>query len=125
MPRIAINNIEKLEMELSDGTIKEALFNYDAIKIFAREFGNIDEEESMNKPYDFAAKILYSGMKVLDKSVTLEEAEMLLIGGGDPLMREVTNSLVDNFMSNATEEQKEIFMKEADRYIKELMSKAN
>ena len=125
MARVKISNIEKLEMELSDGTIKEALFNADAIKIYGREFGNINEEELMNKPYDFAAKILYSGMKALDKSVTIEEAKMLLIGGGDPLMREVVNNLVDNFMFNATEEQKDIFMKEADSYAKELMSKAN
>ncbi len=122
MPRIAIKNIEKLEMELPDGIIKEALFNNDAFKMFIREFGSINEEELMNKPYDFVAKILYCGMKVLDTSATIEEAERLLIGGGDLLMREVTSSLIGNFMSNASEQEQELFIKEVDNYTKKLIN---
>ena len=89
MARVQINKIEKLEMELPDGTIKEALFNLEAIKIYRDEFGEIVEEEMLNKTYDFVSKILYCGMKVLDQSVTIDEATALVIGGGAALVEEI------------------------------------
>lgn len=69
MARVSIKPIEPLEMEFADGTIKEALFNNEAFIIFTEEFGPIDkliETELKEKPYDFTAKILYCGMKVMD-----------------------------------------------------------
>lgn len=125
MARVQINKIEKLEMELPDGTIKEALFNLEAIKIYRDEFGEIVEEEMLNKPYDFVSKILYCGMKVLDQSVTIDEATALVIGGGAALVEEILKILVDNYISVATDEQKNLFWQEVNKYTEKLMANGN
>ena len=68
--------------------LKKALFNNEAFILYTEEFGSIDksiQEELKDKPYDFTAKILYCGMKVLDRAVTLDEARSILIGGGGNL----------------------------------------
>lgn len=124
MARVSIKPIEPLEMEFADGTIKEALFNNEAFIIFTEEFGSIDkliETELKNKPYDFVAKILYCGMKVMDKTVTLDEAKSILISGGEKLMEAIVNLLIDNFMSTADETAKKNFYKEVERVNKQLM----
>jgi hypothetical protein len=124
MARVSIKPIEPLEMEFADGTIKEALFNNEAFIIYTEEFGSIDksiEKELKKKPYDFTAKILYSGMKVMDKTVTLEEARAILVGGGSGLMEAITNLLIDNFMTTADEDSKKKFMKEVEKINKKLM----
>lgn len=121
MARIAIKPIEPLEMEFSDGTIKEALFNNEAFIIYTDEFGKLDEEkleELKNKPYDLVARFLYCGMKVVDKNTTLEEARSITIGGGEVLATEILNSIVDNFMVSADENSKKKFLKEVERFNK-------
>lgn len=126
MAKITIKPIEKLEMEFVDGTIKEALFNNEALLIFGKEFGSLDEwveKELAVRPYDFVAKILYSGMAVIDKSVTLDEAKSILIGGGEPLMAQIVNLLIDNFMATANEEQKKAFYKEVEKFNKQFQDK--
>lgn len=124
MARVSIKPIEPLEMEFADGTVKEALFNNEAFIIFTDEFGSIDElmeTELKDKPYDFISKILYSGMKVTDRRVTLDEAKSIVIGGGEPLMNEITNLLIDNFMATADEDSKKKFFKEAEKINKKLI----
>ena len=124
MAKLSIRRVEPLEMEFEDGTIKEALFNNEAFIMYTEEFGSIDEaieNEIKTKPYDFAAKILYCGMKVMDRSVTLEEAKSILIGGGTPLMEAVSNLLIDNFMSTADEDLKKKFFKEIEKFNKRIM----
>lgn len=124
MARISIKPIEPLELEFSDGTIKGALFNNEAFVLFADEFESMDDlikTELKNKPYDFVAKILYCGMKVIDKSITLDEAYSIVIGGGEPLAMEIINSTVDNFMLVADEESKKKFHKEVEKITKKLM----
>lgn len=124
MARVSIRPIEPLEMEFADGTIKEALFNNEAFIIYTDEFGKFDDEtiQAMkDKPYDFTAKILYSGMKVLDKTVTLEEARAIVVGGGEGLAAEVTNLMIENFMLVSNEETKKKFMKEVEKISKQLM----
>lgn len=109
MARISIKRIEPLELEFADGTIKEALFNNEAFILFADEFGSMDDlikTELKDKPYEFVAKILYCGMKVLDKTITMQEAYSITVGGGEPLAMEIINSTVDNFMLIADEESK-------------------
>lgn len=117
MARVIIKPIEPLEMEFADGTIKEALFNNEAFILYTEEFGSIDESietELKEKPYDFTAKILYCGMKVMDRSVTLDEAKSILIGGGTPLLETISNLLIDNFMTTADEESKKKFLKQVE-----------
>lgn len=125
MARISIKPIEPLEMEFADGTVKKALFNNEAFIIFTEEFGSIDKliaTELKNKPYEFTAKILYSGMKVIDKTVTLGEAEAILISGGNALMEMIANLLIDNFMVTADEDSKKKFFAEVKK-INKLLAK--
>ena len=121
MARVSIRPIEPLEMEFADGTIKEALFNNEAFILYTEEFGSIDksiQEELKDKPYDFTAKILYCGMKVLDRAVTLDEARSILIGGGNSLMEAVANLLIDNFMATADDNSKKKFLREVEKFNK-------
>jgi len=124
MPRISIKPIEPLEMEFADGTIKEASFNNEAFIIFTEEFGAIDdyiETELKNKPYDFAAKILYCGMKVLDRTVTLDEAKSIVVRGGIQLLETIANLLIDNFMATADENAKKKFLQEVEKINERLL----
>ena len=121
MARVSIRPIEPLEMEFADGTIKEALFNNEAFILYTEEFGSIDDSiinELKVKPYDFTSKILYCGMKVIDRSVTLDEAKSILVGGGTALMETISNLLIDNFMSTSNEETKKKFFKEIEKFNK-------
>lgn len=124
MARVLIRPIQPLELEFADGTIKEALFNNEAFVIYTDEFGKLDVEkleELKDKPYDLVARFLYCGMKVVDKSVTLDEAKSITIGGGEPLATEILNSVIDNFMVTADEESKKKFLKEVEEFNKALM----
>lgn len=124
MARISIRPIQPLELEFTDGTIKEALFNNEAFVIYADEFGalNIESLEDLkDKPYDLVARFLYCGMKVMDKSITIEEARSITIGGGEPLAIEIINSVIENFMVTADEGSKKKFLMEAEKLNKALM----
>ncbi len=123
MARISIKPIEPLELEFADGTTKEALFNNEAFIIYTDEFGKLDVEElkeMKDKPYDLVSRFLYCGMKVIDKTVTMEEARSITIGGGEPLAVEIINSVVDNFMTTADEGSKKKFLTEVERFNKAL-----
>ena len=125
MARISIRPIEPLELEFADGTIKKALFNNEAFILFAEEFGSMDDlikTELKNKPYDFVAKILYCGIKVIDKTITIDEAYSITLGGGEPLAMEIINSTVENFMLIADEETKKKFHEEVETMTKKLMA---
>lgn len=124
MARVSIKLIEPLEMIFADGTIKEALFNNEAFIIYTDEFGKLDVEklkELKDRPYDLISRFLYCGMKVIDKSITLEEARTITIGGGEDLATEILNSVIDNFMANSDEESKKKFLKEAEKFTKAMM----
>ena len=126
MARVLIKPIEPLELEFADGVVKEALFNNEAFIIFTEEFGDIDDlikEELKDKPYDFAAKILYSGMKVVDRTVTKEEARAIVVGGGEELLREITRLLIDNFMITADDDSKKKFLEEVRKINQSLLGK--
>ena len=123
MARVSIKQIEPLEMEFADGTVKEALFNNEAFILYTEEFGSIDESietELKTKPYDFTAKILYCGMKVMDKTVTLDEAKSILVGGGTPLLETISNLLIDNFMATSNDDSKKKFFQEVEKINKRL-----
>ena len=114
MAKITIKPVEPLEIEFADGTKIYAIFNNEALIQFTEEFGDItkmiDDGEVENKPYDFAAKLLYCGIKVYDKSITLEEAMKIVVAGGEPLLMEITALLIDNFMAVADEDSKKKFL---------------
>jgi len=123
MPKVSIKPIEPLVMEFADGTTKEALFNNEAFIIYTEEFGKLDIEElkeMKDKPYDLVARFLYCGMKVMDKTVTFEEAKAITVGGGEQLAVEIMNCVIDNFMATADEEAKKKFLTEVERFNKAL-----
>jgi len=123
MARVSIKPIEPLELEFADGTVKEALFNNEAFVIYTDEFGKLDVEElkeMKDKPYDLVSRFLYCGMKVIDKTVTLEEARSITIGGGEALAVEIINSVTDNFMATADENSKKKFLVEVEKFNKAL-----
>lgn len=118
MARISIKKVEPLEMEFEDGVVKEALFNNEAFIIYADEYGKLDArtlDKLKDKPYDLISRFLYCGMKVMDKSVTTDEARSITIGGGEPLAEEVLNSVIENFMAVADEDSKKKFFKEVEK----------
>ena len=114
MAKITIKPIEPLEIEFADGTTVLAIFNNEALIHFTEEFGDltemIDNGEIENKPYEFAAKILYCGIRIYDKSITLTDAKRIVISGGEPLLMEITGLLIDNFMAVADEDSKKKFL---------------
>ena len=123
MARVTIKPIEPLELEFADGTVKEALFNNAAFVIYPEEFGKLDIEElkeMKDKPYDLVSRFLYCGLKVLDKTVTLDEAKSITIGGGEALAVEIINSVTGNFMATADENSKKKFIAEVEKFNKAL-----
>ena len=119
MARVSVKPVEPLEIEFADGTIKTAVFDIQAFILFTEEFGPLDEvmeEELKEKPYEFASKLLYCGLKKLDRSVTLEEAQSIAISGGEPLLAEIIRLMIDNFMNSADEESKKKFLLKVREY---------
>lgn len=110
--RISIKRIEPLVLVFEDGTEKEAVFNNEALINLALEFGDINTllEAELTKPMELASKILYSGMKVMDTTVTMDDAKVIMMGGGTPLMLEVFNSLTESFGGVDPEELKKNLM---------------
>ena len=96
---IAVKPAETLVIQLSDGTEREAIFNMEALIIFAEEFGDLTEltKKFTSRPYELAAMILYSGMKILDASVTFEEAKAIMVGGGVVLLAEIMEMFYEGF----------------------------
>jgi hypothetical protein len=121
--RILIKPLETLELEFSDGTVKEALFNTQAIMLLVEEFGEISEivKEAKTKPYDFASKILYCGMKVLDTSATYDEVKNIVVGGGLELITTISDYVYESFMTQADEEMKLNFQVELIKMKKKYM----
>lgn len=123
MTRVVIKPVEPLELEFADGTIKEALFNNEAFIIYTDEFGPLDStqlDKLKNKPYDLVARFLYCGLKVMDRSITLDEAKRIVVGGGEPLAAEILNAVIDNFMNTADEDSKKKFITEVKKFNKVL-----
>lgn len=109
---ISIKPIEPLVLNFQDGVVKKAIFNNEAFITFTDEFGPIDDhmQEAITRPYDFGAKLLYAGLKVFDKEVTYEEAESIIVAGGEELLEKMTSLTIDNFMVSADENSKKKLM---------------
>ena len=121
MSKVKVAMLEPLEIEFSDGTTRLAVFNMEAFAIFEKEYGNIQDlanTEGQTKPYEFGAKLLYSGMKVYDKEITLEEARAVMVSGGMILLGAVMESVIDNLTSGFDEKTKENFIQEVGRAIR-------
>jgi len=64
--RIVIKDIEKIELEFADGTVKEVLFNSQSVATLDEEFEGVFRvlAKVQNHPYETGSKIIYAGMKV-------------------------------------------------------------
>ena len=95
----AVTPLETLELVFPDGTTREACFNVESLIYLTEEFGDITRlvQTEMSKPYDLAAKILYSGMKPFDSAVTLDDARGIMVAGGVSLMAEIMDMFNHNF----------------------------
>lgn len=108
---ISIKPPNPLELEFTDGTIKKALFNNWSFIIFTDLYGPLDRalsNELKISPYSFISKVLHCGMKVLDDSVTLEEASNITMAAGQSLMYEVTRLMIENFSRDYDQEDTEV-----------------
>ena len=94
--KINIKPIDILELEFADGTIKKGLqrrcrFPQPNLMFFELE---CDDEEIKKNPMLYASRLLHVGMLVHDRTVTLDECEAIVLGGGIELLNEIFNSLL-------------------------------
>jgi len=111
--KIAIKPAETLEIEVKDkngDTIEtiEAVFNVESLMVLTEEFEDPLKlsETFQNQPYEMAARILYSGIKVLNASVTLDYAKSLMVSGGIELLAEIMELFQANLGVVSQEELK-------------------
>ena len=117
--KIVVYKIEPLEIVFNDKTFLCTL-NNDALMLFTEMYGDISSvlENEKNRPYDFAAKVLFCGINVNQKDFKFEDAEAIIISGGVNIVAEIFDCLAESFLTNATEEQKKAYLGELERLLK-------
>lgn len=106
MPRVQIKQIEPLELNFSDGTVKRAWFTPSAMSLLLQGEGTVTENvekliaESKENPYETLSKVLHAALTIEDPKLTLDEAKMILINGGNELVQALYIELVENFNLN-------------------------
>lgn len=119
--RFAIRELEPIEIVFRDETLT-CMLNNDALILMTEIFGDINElaKKEKDKPYDFASKILFCGIKIYHNDFEYETAQKIVMSGGLSLVAELLENFMENFMSNATEEQLEAYTGEMERLLKTL-----
>lgn len=113
MAKVKLRPVEPLILEFADGTTKTALFNNEAFIIFEEEFGELStalESELTKNPLQGMAKMLYCALKVVEPSITLDEALQIMYMGGNDLFLEISRCIVENFDIRSNEEVKKKFL---------------
>jgi len=120
--KFAVSPAQTLAMEFPDGTVREAAFTVESLLYLTEEFGDLTLvfEEEMIRPYDLAAKILYSGMKTFDTTVTLDEARAIAVGGGVVLMTEIFTMFAENFPELDSEDVKKNLIPAVNKMLTEV-----
>lgn len=124
MAKVRVTPVEPLEIEFNDGNKIIALFNNEAFAIFESEFGSLDkiaETEGERTPYEFCAKVLYCGLKVVDRETKLDEVRNIIFSGGIALMNAVMEAIFDNLTAGLDVSTKENFYKEVEKKIKAMI----
>lgn len=127
MAKVKLTPVEPLEIEFADGTTKTAIYNNEAFAIFNEEFGSLEElalSEGQEKPYDFCSKLLYAGVKVTDKTITLDDAKAMAYMGGVELLTAIMDTVVQNITAGMDDGKKENFYKEVNSRVLKLMAQA-
>lgn len=120
MPVINCRPVEPIVLNFPDKVIK-CYINIDSISLLQSEFGDLEKlsEETKNKPYNLAAKLLYCGVKTNDMTFTLEEAERITCCVGARLLDDLANAFIkccgdvggDAFVKKYTEGLEKIMQK--------------
>jgi len=123
--KIAIKPAETLEILLPDGTTREAIFNVEALIILQEAFGDPQKlaREFEDKPHEFTARILYSGIAVLDSSITFDEAKAIVVGGGIELLATIMEMFAETFGDADPEELKKNLIPVMNRQLRRQQAK--
>ena len=119
--RIVIRELEPLEIVFKDKVLT-CLLNNDALVLMDETYGDINEliKKEKDRPYDFASKLLYCGVKVNQTDFEYETAQRIVMSGGLSIIGELLENFMENFFVNATEEQQERYLGEMQRLLKNL-----
>lgn len=117
--RLVIRELEPLELVFKDKVLT-CMINNDALMLITETYGDLNEvmKRDKHKPYDFASKLLFCGVKVYETDFEYETAQKIVLSGGLSLVMELIENFMDNFLSTATEEQQEKYMGELERLLK-------
>lgn len=111
--KIKLTEVEPLELEFMDGSIKRAKFNVRCLTIFAEKYGDLPStEDVMQNPITNIAKILHCGFIAAgDIDVDLDTCINLLNSDyGDLIAMHINNLMRETFASQLDDEGKKKFM---------------
>lgn len=119
--RMVIRELEPLEIVFKDKVLI-CMLNNDALMLMTEMYGDLNEvmEKEKHRPYDFASKLLYCGVKVIQTDFEYEEAQNIVLSGGLSVVMGLIENFMDNFLAEATEEQQEKYLGEMERLLKTL-----
>mgnify|MGYP001488272117 CR=1 FL=1 len=117
--RIVVRELEPLELVFKDKVLT-FMINNDALMLMTEMYGDINEllKKEKDSPYDFASKLLFCGVKIHHSDFEYEMAQSIILSGGLSLVVEIIENFMGNFLSNATDEQKERYLGEIQRLLK-------
>ena len=117
--RVIMKDVEKIELQFKDGTIKEMLFNSKSVAVLDEEFEGVFKviAKIQDKPYEVGSKVIYAGLKVCDGNITFEEVKALTAEMGFDVMMELVQDFAKNLNvgdinSKDAEELKKTLLKE-------------
>ncbi len=115
--RILPVNTTTFEVANEQGeVIKEVEFTFNnyALLTLSEEFGDINKlfRDMQTKPYDLTAILLYCGVKNNDTTFTLDDAKVLVAGGGAMVLSEVTSLVTESLLIQGGEDAKKKFTEE-------------
>ncbi|WP_315122341.1 hypothetical protein [uncultured Clostridium sp.] len=100
--RIVMKDVEKIELEFADKTVKEILFNSRSVAVMDEEFEGVFKVMAKihSHPYEVGSKVVYAGMKVCDEDITFEEVKALTA----KMPFDVIMELIGEFAKNINKE---------------------
>jgi len=119
--RIVVRELEPLEFVFKDKVLT-CMINNDALMLMTETYGDLNEVMAKEKgrPYDFASKLLFCGVKVFQTDFEYEEAQNIVLSGGLSVVMALIENFMDNFLVEASEEQQEKYLGEMERLLKTL-----
>ena len=122
--KIKLTEVEPLELEFKDGSMKRAKFNVRCLVIFAEKYGDLPStEDVMQDPITHMAKILHCGFIAAgDTDVDLDTCINLLNSDyGDLIAMYINNLMRETFASQLDEDGKKKFIAMIEKAELEIM----